>query len=226
MDGHGVACPLGVSLAEEVHEQGVVPAGVLRQLVLVLAGGDGGGHRLVDHGQQPHHKGVVGGPDDGGVELPVGLRPVLALADAAVHILPPGQDLGHLLRGGPAAGQPGGGGLKDLPELEEVPQLPLDLVQVGKAVVVDLGGGGGDEGPLAPAGLQQVLGDQDVDGLPQGGAADPQLLGQLHLPRQFLPGGQAALHGDHGVQPLRRLLGQTFFLHTDLLFFRKGAIPP
>ena len=98
--------------------------GVLRQLVLVLAGGDGGGHRLVDHGQQPHHKGVVGGPDDGGVELPVGLRPVLALADAAVHIFPPGQDLGHLLRGGPAAGQPGSGGLKDLPELEEVPQLP------------------------------------------------------------------------------------------------------
>ena len=41
VDGHGVACPLGVSLAEEVHEQGVVPAGVLRQLVLVLAGGDG-----------------------------------------------------------------------------------------------------------------------------------------------------------------------------------------
>ena len=53
---------------------------------------------------------------------------VPALADAAVYVLPPGQDLRHLLRRSPAAGQPGGGGLKDLPQLEEIPQLPPDLV--------------------------------------------------------------------------------------------------
>lgn len=47
-----MACPApgGVALSEEVHQQGMVLAGVLRQLVLVLARGNGGGHRLVDHG--------------------------------------------------------------------------------------------------------------------------------------------------------------------------------
>lgn len=50
MNGHGMSCAGGVALSEEVHQQGMVLAGVLRQLVLVLARGNGGGHRLVDHG--------------------------------------------------------------------------------------------------------------------------------------------------------------------------------
>ena len=96
---------------------------------------------------------------------------------------------------------------------------------MGEAVVVHLGRRLGDKGPLAPAGLQQVLGHQGVEGLPEGGAADPQLPGQLHLPRELLPGGQAALHHDHGVQPLRRLLGQTFSLHRGLLLGEKRQFP-
>ena len=84
MDGHGVLGPGGVPLLEEIHDEGVVPAGVLRQLVFVLPGDHRRLHRLVNHGQQAHHELVVGGPDDGGVKLPVRLGPVLACPDAPV----------------------------------------------------------------------------------------------------------------------------------------------
>ena len=106
----------------------MVPAGVFGQLVLVLAADDGGGDGLVDHGEQAHHEAVVGGADDGGVELPVGGGAVLVLADALVHGLAAGEDLFHFLRGGPLAGQTGGGRLEDGPQLEEVPQFAADLV--------------------------------------------------------------------------------------------------
>ena len=119
---------MAMAFAEEVHEQGVVPAGVFGQLVLVLAADDGGGDGLVDHGEQAHHEAVVGGADDGGVELPVGGGTVLVLADALVYGLAAGENFFHFLRGGPLAGQAGGGRLEDGSQLEEVPQFAADLI--------------------------------------------------------------------------------------------------
>ena len=87
------------------------------------------------------------------MELPVGGGAVLVLADALVHGLAAGENFFHFLRGGPLAGQAGGGRLEDGPQLEEVPQFAAHLVQAGKAVVVDLGGFGGDEGAPAPSDL-------------------------------------------------------------------------
>ena len=94
----------------------------------MLAADDGGGDGLVDHGEQAHHEAVVGGADDGGVELPVGGGAVLVLADALVYGLAAGENFFHFLRGGPLAGQAGGGRLEDGPQLEEVPQFAADLI--------------------------------------------------------------------------------------------------
>ena len=54
VDGHGVLGARLVPAPEELQQQGMVPPGDLCQGLLVLPGGDGRGHRLVDDGQQPH----------------------------------------------------------------------------------------------------------------------------------------------------------------------------
>ena len=87
MDRHGVAGPLRVPLLKKLHQQGVVPQGMFRQPVPVLSGDDGRLHRLADDGQKAGHKLIVGGPDNGGVELPVGLGPVLPGPDEAIEII-------------------------------------------------------------------------------------------------------------------------------------------
>ena len=51
MDGHSVLRALAVPGLEKFQEQGVVPQGDLGQLFTVGAGGDGGLHRPVDHGE-------------------------------------------------------------------------------------------------------------------------------------------------------------------------------
>ena len=80
--------PLAVPLSDELQQQGVVLQGDLGQGLLVRPGGDGRLHRPVDHGQQAHHKFVVGRPDDGGVKGPVRPSAVRPTADAVGHRLP------------------------------------------------------------------------------------------------------------------------------------------
>ena len=53
---------------------------------------------------------------------------------------------------------------------------------------------------------QKALGGQSLDGLPQGGPADPQLLSQLQLVGELLPGRELLFHRNHAVKPLCGLL--------------------
>lgn len=49
VDGHGMLCALSVPLCQKFQQQGVVPQGVLCQLLAVLSALYCGGHCLVDH---------------------------------------------------------------------------------------------------------------------------------------------------------------------------------
>ena len=72
----------------------------------------------------------------------VGLRPVLALADAAVYVLPRARISAISSAVARRQASRAAEGSKISRSSKRSPP-PLDLVQVGKAVVVDLGGGGG-----------------------------------------------------------------------------------
>ena len=191
----------------------MVPQGVLCQLLAVLSALHCGGHCLVDHRQQPDHEFVVGSPHDGGMKVTVRLRPVLSCPDAPLHRLPSLQDIPQLLLRGPLAGQPGGLWLEDGPQLKQVPQLALKPLQPREAEVLDVRHFLRHKGPPPPPDLQHSTGGQLSDGLPQGGAAHPQLLGELHLVGELVPGPQRALRHDAVIQAFRRLLGQIPLRH-------------
>lgn len=123
MDRHSVLRPRLVPAAENSMSKAWFMEGVLRKLRGVLPSRHGGLHRLLDHGQKAHHELIVGGPDNGRVKGPVGPGAVVSLTDAALHLRPALQNLGQLPFGGAAAGQPRGLGLKNLPQLKQVPQL-------------------------------------------------------------------------------------------------------
>ena len=148
---------------------------------------------------------------------PVGLSAVLIGTDAGGHHLPLGQDVGALFVGGTFAGQGGGLGLKDSPQLKQIPQTALHAIQTVKAEVFNFLYLGGDKGALAPAHLQHPLGAQRADGLPQGGPAHPQLLGQLHLVGQLVPGLEALLRHDLVIECGSSLLPAVFSFHRVLL---------
>ena len=88
------------------------------------------------------------------MEVPVRLGAVPARPDAPLHRRPLLQNVGELLRGGPAAGQGGAAGLEHGAQLKQIPQLSPDLFQAGEAEVADLLHLGGDKGASAPAHLQ------------------------------------------------------------------------
>ena len=125
------------------------------------------------------------------------------------------QNVGELLRGGPAAGQGGAAWLEHGAQLKQIPQLAPDLFQAGEAEVADLLHLPGDKGAPAPAHLQHTPVRQGTDGLPEGGPAHPQLLGQLQFVGQLFPGLELLLHHNGGVQTVRRLLGQVLSGHRD-----------
>ena len=66
----------------------------------------------------------------------------------------------------------------------------------------------GHKGAPAPLDLQDALGHQGGNGLPQGGAADAQLRGEVVLVGELLAGAVALLIHDALEQALRRLLGE------------------
>ena len=65
-----------------------------------------------------------------------------------------------------------------------------------------------------------------MDGLPQGGAADPQLLGQSTSPGSFSPGARRRSTAIMVYSRSAVCWDRHFFLHTDLPFFQKGGDSP
>ena len=118
-------------------------------------------------------------------------------------------DLLQLLVAGPLAGQGHGGGLEDEAHLQQVPGAELGVeVLDGGEVHRGIRQLLGHEGAPAPLDLQDALGHQGGNGLPQGGAADAQLRRELILVGELLAGTVAPLVHDALEKALRRLLGE------------------
>ena len=141
------------------------------------------------------------------MEFQVGLGPILARLNAGSHPLSLGQNFSQLLLRGPDAGQTGGLGLKDSPQLEQVPQSAPDFFQAAKAKILNLSHLPGHKGTAAPLDLQHPLDGERPDGFPQGGPADPQLMGQVYLVGQLVSWGQPLLGYDLVIEPFCSLLG-------------------
>ena len=144
--------------------------------------------RAVDDRVQPPHIFVVGGLDDGHVELLVRQGPVSARLCDALHPLRFLADLRQFFVCGTLTGQRHGGGLKDQPHFKQVPG-PDPGPQVGQRRQIHRAGGQilRDKRALAPADLQHALGHQKGDGLPERGAADVQRLTEFVFIRELAP---------------------------------------
>ena len=145
-------------------------------------------HRAVDDRVQPPHIFVVGGLDDGHVELLVRQGPVSARLCDALHPLRFLADLRQFFVCGTLTGQRHGGGLKDQPHFKQVPG-PDPGPQVGQRRQIHRAGGQilRDKRALAPADLQHALGHQKGDSLPERGAADVQRLTEFVFIRELAP---------------------------------------
>ena len=135
---------------------------------------------------------------------------LLAAGDDQVA-LAPGQILQplELLVGGVFRHQLHGLRLHD--ETDLIPVLQQLFLVLGKGEaegVLQLARRLGDKGSHAPADHQDAAGHQGLDGLPQGGAADPHLDGEAPLVRQTVAGLEPVLVKNHAAQLGGDLLGE------------------
>ena len=177
MNRHDAAHGFRISFSQKVDNHEVVVVGPFRYRIPFVLQLKGFLNGLIHHRQKMIEEPVVGCPNQGIVKSDFPLDDffiVEVMGELFLGGFHQADNLFNLFIRRPLTGQSGRGGLNNQPCFVEVFQGDLLFIEGGNGIGL-LVFSFRDEGSLSALNLKQSFCDQDSDGFPQSGSADPQL---------------------------------------------------